>query len=111
MRKISLVLLITGIVVGVSPLVGQLYNRYRENRMMDEWLNSIDAQELEAIVGTDPEEAYSSLQEVFESENPRQVGQLPGNFGGCGSFGECDGRSEPAGCVGTPAKRHQNIRL
>lgn len=70
MRRISLILLITGIVVGVSPLVGQLYTRHRENRMMDEWLNSIDAQALEAVNETDPEEAYFMLREVFESGNP-----------------------------------------
>lgn len=106
MRKISLVLLITGIVVGVSPLVGQLYTRYRENRMMDEWLNSIDAQELEAIVGTDPEEAYSSLQEVFESENPEAGGTAAGETSeGAEASGNATAEANQQGAAGTPAKK------
>ncbi|MGE5613687.1 MAG: sortase [Bacillota bacterium] len=70
MRKISLILLIAGIVIGISPIVGQIYTRYQENKMMEEWLNSIDAQEFETVDETDPEEAYLGLREAFENENP-----------------------------------------
>ncbi|MGI6669085.1 MAG: sortase [Acetivibrionales bacterium] len=74
MRKISLFLLIIGILVGVTPIIGQIYNRYRENKLMDEWLNSIDAQGLEVLDETGPEEAYIMLREVFESENQETSG-------------------------------------
>lgn len=68
MKKLSLILVIAGILVGVSPLVGQLYTKYQEIRMMDEWLNSEDAAVLEEPSDVDPEEEYSQLEEAFAPE-------------------------------------------
>lgn len=104
MRKISLFLLITGIVVGVSPLVGQLYTRYRENRMMDEWLNSIDAQELEAAEETNPEEAYFMLREVFESENP-EAGETADGETAEDADNNAAAETDQAGTAGKPGEK------
>jgi sortase A len=103
MRKISLVLLVIGIVIGISPIAGQLYTRYRENRMMEEWLNSIDAQELEEAGEVDPEEAYFMLQEVFESES-REAGVATG-VEDSDDPGNAPDESNQAGTAGKPVKK------
>lgn len=68
MKKLSIILIIIGILIGVSPLVGQLYTKYQENRMMAEWLDSEDTSALEETSDVNPEEAYSQLEEAFASE-------------------------------------------
>ncbi len=88
MRKLSIVLLILGAAVGLSPVAGQLYTRYEEYRMMNEWMtDSGDAADEAAgggppAAGTageedasaDPEEALHRLQEVFA---PDGAGEAP----------------------------------
>ncbi len=69
MKKISLILLIAGILVVLIPVVGQIYTKYQEDRMMSEWLNSMDAPDGVMSPETDPEEAYSQLQDAFSSES------------------------------------------
>jgi sortase A len=69
MKKLPIILLITGILIASIPLVGQLYAKYQEDRMMEEWLNSIDADDAEDTDVLDPEEAYAMLQEAFGADD------------------------------------------
>lgn len=73
-RKIAFILLVVGALVGLSPLIGQLYTKYQEQKMIDEWLNSEDAVLTEGLAEADPEEVYSQLQEAFASENGGKQG-------------------------------------
>lgn len=68
MKKLSLILIILGILVAISPLAGQLYTKYQEYRMMADWLDSEDAAAAEETVPANPEGDYSGLQEVFTAE-------------------------------------------
>ena len=82
MRKLSIVLLIIGAAVGLSPVAGQLYTRYEGYRMMNEWMSgggdaadeaaggglSADGAAGDGEASADPEEALHRLQEVFVSD-------------------------------------------
>ncbi|HEX2946635.1 MAG TPA: class D sortase [Clostridia bacterium] len=83
-KKISIILLIAGILVALSPVVGQLYTKYQEDKMIDDWLNSADASDAEATSAADPEDAYSQLQEAFDSESD-STGQKAGTNGSTGA--------------------------
>ncbi|NLV37557.1 MAG: hypothetical protein GXY17_12905, partial [Clostridiaceae bacterium] len=63
MRKLSVILLLMGILIVAIPILGQAYTRYQENKMMDEWLNSIDAEALDEDYELNPEDAYAQLQD------------------------------------------------
>lgn len=65
MKKLSIIIIIIGILVAFSPIIGQLYTKYREYRMMADWLDSEDAAVIEATVKSDPGNDYSQLQQVF----------------------------------------------
>lgn len=64
-RLLAIILLIAGMLIAVYPLAGQLYAKYQEDRMLEEWLNCIDAGVLEDLAVTDPETAYAQLGEAF----------------------------------------------
>lgn len=72
MRKISIILVVIGALIALSPLVGQWITKYQENKMMDEWLNSVDAEPLEETAELDPENALAQLREAFLAENAEQ---------------------------------------
>ncbi|HPZ06388.1 MAG TPA: hypothetical protein PK423_10210, partial [Clostridiales bacterium] len=67
-NKLPLILIILGVLIAAYPVAGQLYARYQEDRMLEEWLNSIDVNDLEDLAGTDPEAAYAELQKAFGAE-------------------------------------------
>ena len=69
MKKISIILVVAGVLVALIPVVGQIYTQYREDRMMSEWLNSADVPDGGNASETDPGEAYSQLQDAFDSES------------------------------------------
>lgn len=75
MKKLPLILLIIGILVGISPIVGQFYTKYQERKMMDEWLSSAAAATTGESVAVNPEEGLAQLQEGFASDsgNPGEV--------------------------------------
>lgn len=76
MRKLSLILLIIGVLVGLTPVAGQLYTKYQENRMVAEWLNSAaEPASPEEKAAADPEEGLSQLQDSFAPErvNPGET--------------------------------------
>ena len=73
-KKISTILVIIGVLCVVVPLTGQLYTQYREDKMINDWLNSDDAQtaESEDQQGSSTENAvdsYNQLQDIFAAEN------------------------------------------
>jgi len=72
MKKLSMILLILGVAIVAIPIAGQAYTRYQENKMMDEWLNSVDGDLPELDYEIDPEDAYAQLQDAFlaETEEP-----------------------------------------
>lgn len=67
-KKISIILVILGVLIALCPVVGQLYTKYQEEKMIDEWLNSTDGSAAGEVSEADPEDAYSQLQEAFDSE-------------------------------------------
>lgn len=69
MKKLPLILLIIGILVGLSPFAGQLYTKYQEQRMIDEWLNSAAPAATAESAAVNPEEGLSQLQEGFAAES------------------------------------------
>jgi sortase A len=62
LKKLSWLLIILGLVIAMIPVTGQLYNSYRQRRLMADW---------ESMPGdyengtTDPAEAYGELQDIF----------------------------------------------
>lgn len=68
MKKLSIILLLLGITIAAIPVLGQAYTRYLENRLMDEWLNSVDADGMDSDYELNAEEAYAQLQDAFLSE-------------------------------------------
>ncbi|NJD01034.1 MAG: class D sortase [Ruminiclostridium sp.] len=78
MKKLSLILIIVGILAALSPLAGQLYTKYLEYRMMVEWLDSEDAASIEETAeetaAADPEQGFSQLQEVFAPDGAKAEG-------------------------------------
>ncbi len=94
-KRISLVLLIVGVLIAVIPIAGQMYAKYQEDRMMEEWLNSIDAGELEDIGEVDPEAAYALLQDAFGAESgvgdeDADAATIAGSAVGTGGEGDTD---------------------
>lgn len=67
MKKLSTLIIIMGILIGLSPVAGNLYIKWRENRLLEEWYNSVDAgaAEVQESLSSDPEEAYGQLQDAF----------------------------------------------
>lgn len=65
MKKLSLVLIIIGVLVGISPIAGILYTRWNENRILEQWYNSVDVSEASEVTQADPEESYGQLADVF----------------------------------------------
>lgn len=109
-RKAAFILLIVGVLVALSPLIGQLYTKYQEQKMIDEWLNSEDATLADGLAGVDPEEGYSQLQEAFasESENAQDAsgeaaGSNSGNTEGAGTEGGGADAGDTGGTAGSSA--------
>jgi sortase A len=92
-KVISIVLIVLGVLIAAYPVVGQFYARYQEEKMLEEWLNSIDAGELEDASAADPEAAYARLQETFGNET---AGSGTQDAAGTGA-GPGTGDSEDAG--------------
>ncbi len=100
MKKISLILLIAGVLVALIPVVGRVYTKYQEDRMVSEWLNSMDEPDGVAAPETDPEDAYSQLQDAFDSEGAStntSAGSLSGESAAAGG--------DPAGTQAKAAKK------
>lgn len=81
MKKLSTLLIIIGILILVSPTVGRLYVQWRDNQLLEEWYNSVDAEEVSLETEADPADGYGQLQDIFspssgnstessETENP-----------------------------------------
>ncbi len=99
MKKLSMILLILGVAIAAIPIVGQAYTRYQENKMMDEWLNSVDGDLPELDYGLDPEDAYAQLQDTFLVES----GEQESSTGGVGdSAGGAEGQAGSEGEDTTP---------
>lgn len=89
MKKLSTILIIAGILVVAAPIAGQLYTSYNEEKMINDWLNSNDAQTVESgnqqgdtSTTENVEDSYSGLQDIFTSENTQaSTSQQPGNNG------------------------------
>ncbi len=65
MKKLSLVLIIIGVLVGISPIAGMLYTRWNENRMLEQWYNSVDVSDASGLAEANPEEIYGQLADIF----------------------------------------------
>jgi sortase A len=72
---ISIVLITAGLLIIAYPVVGQLYARYQEEKMLEEWLNAIDTGGLEDAGGAGPDEAYAQLKDVFGAESSEDSSQ------------------------------------
>jgi len=94
MKKLSMILLILGVAIVAIPIAGQAYTRYQENKMMDEWLNSIDAEALDEDYELNPEDAYAQLQDAFLAETEEPESRTDEAAGGDGA--RADGGQEGA---------------
>lgn len=104
-KKISIILIIIGVLIAAVPVAGQLYTKYQEDRMMEEWVNSIDAGELEDAGEADTEAAYAQLQDAFGVEAGVGDGGAEGGGAeaaenGIGSTGGGTGGTDGAGTAG-----------
>lgn len=68
MRKLSIILIIAGVLVAASPLIGQWYTSWQESRMIDDWLNSEDVSGANDTSAADPAQDFEGLQNVFSQE-------------------------------------------
>ncbi|HHY81744.1 MAG TPA: class D sortase [Clostridiales bacterium] len=69
MKIVSIVIIIIGLVIGAYPLVDEIYTRYLESQLTDEW----DVQLSQDIDPVEVSSDYDKLQLIFEeefSENP-----------------------------------------
>ena len=97
MKKLAIILMIIGALIALSPVVGQLYTKYQENKMIDEWMISVDAGVLDESVELDPEEALSQLSEAFLPESTGQGSAEAATTGESGdTTGEAAGTSDGA---------------
>jgi len=93
MGKTSIILLAAGILIILIPPAGQWYTTYNQNKMIEEWLNSVDAGLLEETAELEQEEVLRQLQEAFSSENT--VDEADETDETAGSAGEtADGAAE-----------------
>lgn len=67
MKKLSAFLIAIGLLVAVSPVVGNVYLQWHDSRLLDEWYNSPDTPDAQALMEADAdvEESYGQLQAVF----------------------------------------------
>jgi sortase A len=108
MKKLAAVILIIGILVMLSPLAGKLYMQWQENKLMDEWYNSVDATTAEALATSEanPEEAYEQLQDAFsaDADNNAEEGASPN------TTNPSDGNVQAtAGAAAKPSSKSQNV--
>lgn len=81
-KLFSSLLIAVGILVAASPVAGQLYTRYHENRMLEEWQNSDTPEEAMAQQSTDMAyESYARLEAAFSRETGPTTGPAPHNSG------------------------------
>lgn len=66
-NKISIILIILGLLIILIPVGGKLYNQYKENKMMNEWLENSTVEAVTTDVA--PEEAYAELENAFSNES------------------------------------------
>lgn len=67
LSKLSIILLGMGVLLCISPVAGNMYTRYQEEKLLEEWLNSVEADPSD-LMEADLEAAYSQLMEAFGSE-------------------------------------------
>lgn len=70
MKRLAILIIIVGILIAISPIAGNLYLHWRENRLLDEWYNSEDANAADAlaVLDTDPVEGYGLLDDAFAAD-------------------------------------------
>lgn len=96
---ISIVLIAAGLLIIAYPVAGQIYARYQEEKMLEEWLNAIDTGGLEDVGGADPDEAYAQLKDVFGAESSRDSSREAASGDEEGGSGQTGG--EGAGTADT----------
>src|SRR5690554_5302371 len=65
-KKLSITLILIGVIVFLIPIAGNLYNAYQRNRLINEWANSDDvSQDIE----NDRIKNYESLGDIFAEDN------------------------------------------
>lgn len=96
--------------IAAIPIGGQLYSKYQEDRMIDEWLSSIDAIELEYTGEVDTEAAYALLQDAFRAESGSDDGTTVRTVNSESSTDSTDNNDE-AGSSGTGASSGENSGL
>src|SRR5690554_3722934 len=78
-KKISLFLILAGIILILYPLIGRAYNTYQKNKIMQDWVNSNDiTQDTEE----DRNDNYINLANIFNEDNePKQENYHPKMLG------------------------------
>lgn len=68
MKKIGIILIIIGLIIALIPVGGNLYNKYQQKKLLDEFRAQLDSQFTEDIVDENVKQEYVSLDEVFKNE-------------------------------------------
>lgn len=64
MKVIATILIIAGIIMGAYPLADEIYTRYLEFKLMDEYIVSLNQE----VVSSDTANDFDQLQQAFEEE-------------------------------------------
>ncbi|HEY8348685.1 MAG TPA: class D sortase [Clostridiales bacterium] len=86
-KRLPIILVTIGVLLMAYPVIGRIYARYQEEKMLAEWLNSIDVSDFGDADAADPEESYALLQDAFDTEDSGNGGKGTGisdNAGGDG---------------------------
>lgn len=78
-RKISVILILVGIILILYPLIGKAYNEYQKHKIMQEWVNSDD---VEQDIEEDRINNFLNLTNIFnEDDKPKQENYHPKMLG------------------------------
>lgn len=68
-KKLSITLILVGIIIFLYPVAGNLYNRYQRNKLINEWANN---DSISQDVESDRIQSYEDLSNVFSEEAEKE---------------------------------------
>lgn len=68
MKKFGIALILIGLIIALIPVGGNLYNKYQQKKLLDEFRAQLDSQFTEDIVDDNIKQEYVNLDEIFKNE-------------------------------------------
>ncbi len=75
MKKIGVALIILGMIIVMIPVAGSMLNRYRQEKLLEEFREQINSQIQEQEVDEEIKEVYDGLDDIFKSESSAETTQ------------------------------------